>query len=293
MADPTRGFQGRFLLVKETTPNTTPNNPAMKRLSDSVADVKVSLDVGQEGYRSIDSYDVVDFLRKSKKPGYQVTYRLQRGDPLIDMLTRKADKTCESYTAEVAFGINGTPLYLTFVGAKHDVDMKAAANDYINVTLSAKAKTIAYSATEPNIGTGTREGAIGSAFATYKGAVVTKGGSAWGVVTEAFSVKVDNSLDWQPQLGSDDPAYVYEGARRVSGQGDIYYTDSGLAYVTEVAAGTTSTIVLKCGAVSSGLPQLTMTGSSFGKFEATADDKAGTVKHGCPFEAKSIAAVAL
>lgn len=295
MPDPTHGFQGRFLFVKEVTRGVTPTNPAYKRLSDSISDLKVSLDVGTEGFRSIDSFDVVDFLTKSKKPGYQVTYRLQRGDPLIDMLTRKADGTCESYSAEIAQNkdTTGAKLYLTFEGAKHDVEINAKANDYIVVTLTAKAELLVAATAEPNLGTGTREGAIGTAFATYKGAVVTKGGSAWGAVTEGFSVKVDNGLDWQPQLGSENPAYVYEGARKVSGKGDVFLADAGYAYFGEVDAGTASTIVLKCGAVSSGLPQLTMTGCVFPKLELTADDKTGTVKHACAFDAKTVAAVAL
>lgn len=298
MAQPgtaSRGFGGRVLSVVETTPGTTPTNPALIKFSDHIQSVSLSLDPQFKEWRDIGDYDAASFVAGLPMYGLKVSYLLHtnRKTQADDAMNRQADNTCKSQTIEISVNRDDATVgYFRLLGAKaEDCQVKGTVGDAILVEVTYKALSATRATVEPSIGTGSRETAALGALCTFATSSITRGGSALGYITRSAEFRVSHALQ---VLGTDnqvDPKAIFEGERQVTGKADISLDDGGVALADAVMAGTGATVIFNCGGA--GAPKFTLNNVIWENLNIDLAPDQGVVLPSVPFRARSSGSGAL
>jgi len=290
----TKGFQGRILLVKETTFGTEPTNPAYKRFSDYVQSVSLSGNPRLVQLRDIGGYDVKEFAKAVKEFGLTVEFFVQRDTEIKDMVVRGTDNSLPSWSIELVPDLNQTTkTYYVLTGCKpNSVELSVEGPDGVltaSVEFIVKNVTTSQSTTERNIGTGSRESAIGTAVFNFVGGKVERpSGTAFAYITRSFSATIDNGLSAMPDYQAADVIKaILEGPRKITGTASVALEDGGKTQWDNVMAAQAADIVLYFGTVT-GNPKWTFSGAVFDSLEFELSADSGEIFIDRPFTAKSL-----
>lgn len=292
MAQPgtaSRGFGGRILSVVETTPGTTPTNPAFIKFSDYVQSVQVSMDPAFKEWRDIGDYDAATFVAGLPSYGVKVSYLLHsnRKTQLDDAINRQSDNTLKSHTIEVSVARDDTNVgYYTLKGCKAEsAKPVGTVGDAVVVEITYKALSLTRASAEPSIGTGSRETAALGALCTFSTSRVLRGGSNLAYITRSAEFTVSHSLTVHGTDNQTDPKAIFEGDRQVTGRADITLDDGGVALADAVMAGTAASVEFRFG--STGAPQYTLNNVIWENLDIDLSVGEGVVMSGVPFRARS------
>jgi hypothetical protein len=290
MAQPgtaSRGFGGRILSVVESTPGTTPSNPALIKFSDFVQSVSLSLDPAFTEWRDIGDYDPSQLVAGLPIYGVKVVYALHvnRKTQADDAMNRQADNSVKSQTIEVAVNLDGTTVgYFTLTGCKAEqATVKTEPGKPAIVELSYKALAVARATSAPSIGSGSRESAALGALSVFSASTITRGGSSLGYITRSAEFMVSHALRVDGTDGQVNPKAIFEGQRQVTGKADITLDDGGVALGDAVMAGTAASVVFSLGAA--GAPKFTLANVQWDKFDLPLNVSDGVIMAGVPFRA--------
>jgi hypothetical protein len=289
MAQPgtaSRGFSGRVLSVVETTPGTTPTNPALIKFSDHVQSVQVSLDPALEEWRDIGDYDAQSFVGGLPMYGVKISYVLHvnRKTQLDDAIVRQSDNTLKSQTIEVAVGLDdATPGYLVLKGCKADrASCKPEVGKPAVVEITYKA--LSHATSQVTIGSGSRESSALGSLSVFSATAITRGGSALAYVTRGAMFEVNNNLRVEGTDNQSDPKAIFEGSRQVSGSADITLDDGTATIAAAVTGLTGAQMVFSLGA--SGAPKYTLNNCVWEKLDVDMNVNDGVIVSSVPFRAR-------
>lgn len=292
MAQPgtaSRGFGGRILSVVETTPGTTPTNPALIKYSDHVQSVSVSLDPALSEWRDIGDYDAVSFVAGLPIYGVKVSYLLHttRKTQLDDAVNRQADNSVKSHTIEVAVNLDDTSIgYLVLQGAKADkATCKVEVGKPVMVEITYKA--LHYSTSQVTIGSGSRESATLGGLAVMSASAITRGGSSLAYITRSAEFSVSHGLKPEGTDGQTDPKAIFEGIRQVTGTADITLDDGAATIAAAVTGLTGASVVFSLG--TTGAPKYTLANVVWDKLDVGINEKDGAIFANVPFRARGAA----
>lgn len=282
--------------VEETTPGTTPSNPAFLLFSKVTENVKFFLDKDLQKAQDLDNYEPEEFFSGKNVYGIEVSFLLYKVDRFLDFWERQSDGTPRSYTVEIIPDSDAaSPEYIRATGWRaKDATLEGEAGGAYKCSVVFEAGTIDNpTTTDPGVGsTGSREAksAITAALKKFSGGVIQKGGADWATVVSNLEVTCSHGTEGNLDTGSEDPepAAAQYGNRSIEGSADITYDDPFSGDWTETKDLSTSDIVIPFG-TSTGDPKLTLQTCAFPKLEAELNNEGGLVEGGRPFHAKSFA----
>lgn len=288
----TKQFGGSVYAVAETSYGVAVSNPTYLRFGNLIREVKVGLKTNKQAMRSIDSPSVSDFLLTLKRPTVSITYVLQRGSPLTNMVARTNDAV-SSFNIEVGVDANTSTndAYYTFLGCKAtDITFKASMDDYVEVTVDFVCASVTVATAQPSVGSGSRESALDtgtSPYCQFAIASVTRDAATWDAGCTGIEFTISHNIEVMGALGSSTGTLAPEGPIDIEGTATVYFEAGGKTYHDLVGSDSSSTIILNCGA--SGAPKLTLSGCEFDTFEMTLNNTDALVMGPIPFKAKTVA----
>ena len=292
MAQPgtaSRGFGGRILSVVETTPGTTPTNPALIKFSDHVQSVSISLDPALTEWRDIGDYDAASFVKGLPVYGVKVSYLLHidRKVQHDDAIERQSDNSLKSQTIEVSMNRDDSTVgYFTLTGCKaEDIVVGGEVGQPTMVEITYKALAVARVTAEPSVGSGSRETDALGALSTFATGSITRGGSALAYVTRRAEFRVSHSLTVHGTDGQVNPKVIFEGPRQVTGSADITIDDGGVTLADAVLDLTGASVVFNLGP--STAPKVTINNAVWERLELPLGVSEGVVLTNVPFRARS------
>lgn len=292
MAQPgtaSRGFGGRLLSVVESTPGTTPSNPAMIKFSDFVQSVSISLDPALTEWRDIGDYDATAFVAGLPAYGLKVSYLLHidRKTQVDDAINRQSDNSVKSQTVEVSVNRDDVTVgYFRLLGAKaEEVSVRGEVGQPTMVEITYKGLNMTRATAEPSVGSGSRETAALGALSVFSTSSITRGGSAVAYITRSAEFRVSHSLTPHGTDNQVNPKAIFEGVRQVTGRADITIDDGGVTIADAVMALTGATVLFNCG--STGAPKFTINNAVWENLDLSLGVNEGVVMAGVPFRARS------
>jgi hypothetical protein len=269
-------------MVLETTFGTTVTNPDYLRFSDFVQNVAPTGDAQRQSIRDWSDEDVQEFVNGIKKFGLTVEFIVQRATQLEDWIERDTDGRLKSWQVELSINQLGTTkTFLTLNGCKpNSVEVSTEAGDVpFRCKVEFMVKSVTTSATEPTIGTGSREAAIGTTPYTFIGGTLERpSATAFAYITRSVTVTVNHNLGELPDINETAGEYknFAEGIREVSGSADVAVEDGGKVQFDEAMTGTENDLELYMG-TTSGDPYIKVTDVQFPDASFEFSDDEGSV----------------
>lgn len=266
--------------VEETTPGTTPANPAFQLFSKETLSATLALDTGQQESLDMGNVDVEGYFSVQNDYDLKVKCHLYDVDRILDFIERASDGTLKSYTLEYIPDVSAaTKHYYRATGWRFQAgDFEVGENAPWVVTITFESGIIVAPVTvDPGIGTGSREAksAVSGAIKHFASGAVTLNAASWAVLVSGFSFSVKNDVGVHRTMGQKDPVtnLALSATRRITGKANLSWDDGGKPQWDRVVAGATHSIAIPFG--TTGEQLLTLTGCRFPgiEVESNTDDQ--------------------
>jgi len=292
----TPGHDAVIRFVEETTPGTTPTNPALLLFSPEVQNIKWGLDRNQKESRDVGSIDVHEYYALQNAYKVEVEFHAYDWDRLWDFFTRETDGTVRPYTLEIIPNKSagaGNVVYFRGRGWKpNSVNLKGDVDNAYMLTISFEGGLWAAPVTtDPGIGTGSREDATafsGQTIALFSDGAITLDGAAWAVLLGSLDLTVEHGVKVHRNTGNKDPKVdvSVSGPRTIKGSCDISMDAGFKTQWDKVVAGASHEIIIPFGIA--GSPKLTLGGVYFPSIDAEVAVDTDLLMGGQPFTATTL-----
>lgn len=276
----TAGHNAVIRFVAETTPGTTPTNPALKLFSRGTAKVKWFKDKDLKEQVDIGDDTVEGYYSARDIYGIEVEYQLHdASDRLKPFCDRDSLGLPTAFTLEYQPDLNHTtPHYIVGKGWRaQKVKLVGKVGEAWVVSVVFTGGSLVDPATTGVvIGTGSREAKSAIATSTvvhFASGAITLDGAAWAIILDDFEVEFDHGTEARYTTGSVDPVAAAVTAKklRYSGKAGISLDEGASEHYANVEETSEATIVIPFGGT--GADKLTLTGVRFPRIEgeSTAD----------------------
>ena len=261
------------------------------RFSDAVQDVRIETgDINTE-LMSISEPSVIDFSKTMEDPVLHVEWVLQphTGTSMVSSCYTRTSCDLPSMAIEVPVNEGcGTAAYYYMKGCKcKSVNAKASSGENWILSADYSVASLEINATR----TGTKPGAIGTAYAAFNAAGdITWAGVTGAYVTQGFDFTIDNNLTDYYDVGSASKTESIPGAISITGSCDISIDDGGKTHFDEVIAGTDITsVILNTGLTAAGTNgKFTLTNGRFDSSSIDINTSGGGIISSVPFTFKGL-----
>ncbi len=259
----TRGQQSEIRYVEESSPGSTPSNPAFKLFSTQTKRIAPVVDKELLEGTDIAQLDVEEWIHEQETYEIQVEFLMQRPDEVQKFAERQSDNTPRSFTLEwIPNADASTTHYIRLKGFRpQSIDLNGAVGSAWSVTVTFVGENIdTPTTTDPGIGTGSREAhsSISDTINTFAGAEVQQGGATWAAIVNNVSVTIDHGTELEHTSGQQAPAEVTYGHRTITGSADLAFEDGTKPLFDETDNETEFTVNIPWG-TSTGDPQWDLT----------------------------------
>lgn len=283
-----KGFAADIEFYEEQTFGGGLYDPAaadtMKRISDTIVSASLTANNNAEVIFSIGDVNGVDTIDKQHEYTLRIEYLLQdagAADQLIKYgITRNSDNDLDSLVFLVQIG----DYYYEIKGCKcNSVEITGDVGEIVRVTQEFFCKEVTSpSTTDPlsSLVNLSHASAIGTSYAKYSGASITRGGSTIGYGTRSFSATINNNLERVYTVGDTNVSTIVAGKLEISGNIDVYIEEGGAAQWGWITGASSANIVIDFGFTS---PSLTLTNCTFSSIELPMNNSDAIVVTGLPF----------
>jgi hypothetical protein len=268
----TPGHQSVIRYVAETTPGTTPTNPALKLFSKETLAVRFGKDKNLQESWDLADVDPEEFFSVQNSYSLEVECHVYDVTRLLAFAARTADGNKASYTMEILTDEDAAVKHYwrgTGWVAKSVKFASGPNKPYTATIVFVGGKWADPVTTAPSIGSGSRElkSAISQPLRTFASGAVTLDAAPWAVLLGDYEFTIDDNVQAHWTTGSADPvpSGLTVGERRITGTASISGDDGFSAAWARVSGGAASTLVIPFGAA--GQPKVTFTGVVFPKFD--------------------------